>query len=133
MKSISTALTFFMCMILNPLVQKKAQEELDSVIGTSRLPTIQDRAQLPYLRAIVAEVYRFYQAIPLGKLNELLLKFALMINLSVNLGVPHALSQDDVYEGYFIPKGTWIMPNMWWGISIYFLLQAVTPLQANAS
>lgn len=91
--SISTGLTFFMCMILNPDIQKKAQAELDSVIGTSRLPTIQDRAQLPYLRAVVAEVYRFSPAVPLG--------------------VPHALTQDDVYEGYFLPKGTWIMPNIW--------------------
>lgn len=66
MKSISTALTFFMCMILNPLIQKKAQKELDSVLGGSRLPTIQDRTQLPYLRAIVAEVYRFCPAVPLG-------------------------------------------------------------------
>ena len=59
-----------MCMILNPSIQKKAQEELDSVIGTSRLPTIQDRAHLPYLRAIVAEVYRFCPAVPLGKLKN---------------------------------------------------------------
>jgi len=69
-------------MILNPSVQKKAQEELDLVIGASRLPKIEDRAQLPYLRAIVAEVYRFCPSIPLGKLNDfdLLLKSALMIN-----------------------------------------------------
>ena len=59
-----------MCMILNPLVQKKAQEELDSVIGTRKLPTIEDQAQLPYLRAVVAEVYRFCPATPLGKLND---------------------------------------------------------------
>jgi cytochrome P450 len=103
-----------MCMILNPSIQKKAQEELDSVIGSSRLPTIQDRANLPFLRAIVAEVYRFCPAAPLGKLNQLAPRLCSDdIYISVKPGVPHVLTQDDVYEGYFIPKGTWILPNMW--------------------
>lgn len=55
-------------MILNPDVQMKAQGELDKVIGSDRLPTIKDRDDLPYMRSVIAEVYRFAPAIPLGKL-----------------------------------------------------------------
>ena len=52
-------------MILNPEVQRKAQKELDSVIGADRLPMITDRDDLPYLRSVVAEAYRFAPAVPL--------------------------------------------------------------------
>ncbi|KDR73159.1 hypothetical protein GALMADRAFT_722618 [Galerina marginata CBS 339.88] len=91
--NMSSALTFFMAMILNPRIQAKAQAELDTVVGKDRLPLISDRPNLPYIRSIMAEVFRWSPAIPLG--------------------IPHAVSQDDVYEGYEIPKGALIMPNVW--------------------
>ncbi|KAF9527201.1 putative monooxygenase [Crepidotus variabilis] len=91
--NMSTAMSFFAYMILNPHVQKKAQEEIDSVVGVDRLPTIADRPDLPYVRAIMAEVLRSCPTIPLC--------------------IPHSLTQDDFYEGYFLPKGAWIMPNIW--------------------
>lgn len=46
-------------MIMFPDVQKKAQAELDSVIGTSRLPTMEDRSKLPYIDACMKEVLRY--------------------------------------------------------------------------
>ena len=66
LKSISLAMTFWMVMILNPSVQKKAQAELDAVIGTrkDRLPTNKDKADLPYIRSIMAEVSRWGTPVP---------------------------------------------------------------------
>jgi cytochrome P450 len=72
-------------MATHPLAQKKAQNELDTVIGTHRLPEFQDRPSLPYVEALYREVMRWKPVLPLG--------------------VAHAASEDDVYEGYFIPKG----------------------------
>jgi cytochrome P450 len=43
-------------LLAHPRVVKRAQEELDRVIGTSRLPTFGDEENLPYIRAIVKEV-----------------------------------------------------------------------------
>lgn len=79
-------------MALFPAVQTKAQEELDRVVGTS-LPTTEDRANLPYTNAVVKEVLRWNPVTPLG--------------------VAHACTKEDVYEGYRIPKDATIIPNIW--------------------
>ncbi|KDR76422.1 hypothetical protein GALMADRAFT_444741 [Galerina marginata CBS 339.88] len=92
--SMSSALSFFLAMILNPRVQAKAQAELDAVIGRDRLPQIKDKYDLPYIRSIVAEVFRWAPALPLG--------------------LPHSLTKDDVYEGYEFSKGAMVMPNIWY-------------------
>ncbi|KAJ6477534.1 putative monooxygenase [Mycena sanguinolenta] len=89
----SSILTFFLAMILNPSIQRKAQEEIDRVIGPDRLPVIQDRASLPYVRSLMAEVFRWQPAVPLS--------------------IAHALSQDDVYDGMHLPKGSVVVPNTW--------------------
>ncbi len=62
----SSVLSFLMAMILYPEVQAKAQAELDQVVGRERLPELSDRANLPYLRSIMAEVLRWSPAAPLG-------------------------------------------------------------------
>lgn len=72
-------------MVLNIEAQNKAQEEIDTVIGTTRLPEFSDRPNLPYVEAIFREVMRWHPVLPLG--------------------VSHATSEDDIYNGYFIPKG----------------------------
>ncbi|KAH8799191.1 cytochrome P450 [Flagelloscypha sp. PMI_526] len=92
---LSSILTFYLAMLHSPDVQKTAQEELDRVIG-GRLPTFTDRDSLPFISCIVKETYRWEQVIPMG--------------------VPHRLMRDDTYDGYFIPKGTIMIPNHW-GIS----------------
>ncbi|KAJ6511703.1 cytochrome P450 [Mycena vulgaris] len=74
-------------------VQKKAQEELDTVVGRDRLPSFQDRANLPYLNAIITEVYRWN---PVGP-----------------LALPHRSTQDDVYNGFHIPAGSIVFANSW--------------------
>ena len=80
-------------MVLNPDVQKRAQEEIDRVVGTSRLPDMSDREGLPYIDAVVKEVLRWHPVTPLG--------------------VSHASSEDDTYKGYLIPKGAILVPNIW--------------------
>jgi cytochrome P450 len=53
-------------MVLNPEVQKRAQEELDTVIGHGRLPTMDDRSRLPYMDALLLEVLRYHPIGPMG-------------------------------------------------------------------
>ena len=50
-----------------PEVQKKAQAEIDAVVGDKRLPTFEDRDQLPYVNALVRELIRWSEVAPLGK------------------------------------------------------------------
>lgn len=63
--TVSTVQAFFLAMAMSPEVQKKAQAELDAVTG-GRLPTFEDRPQLPYIQAIVQEAMRWQQVTPLG-------------------------------------------------------------------
>ena len=56
-----------MAMALNRDKQRLAQEEIDRVIGTERLPTINDRPNLPYVNALIKEVMRWNPAVPLGE------------------------------------------------------------------
>ena len=58
--------TFLLTMILHPEVQKKAQAEIDAVIGRGRVPSISDRDSLPYVEAVFREVLRWHPIVPLG-------------------------------------------------------------------
>ncbi|KAF1843736.1 cytochrome P450 [Cucurbitaria berberidis CBS 394.84] len=91
----TTLNNFVLCMVLFQNAQKKAQEELDRVVGGERLPTWEDEENLPYVRGVIKEVLRWR---PVNK-----------------FGMPHATSEDDWYEGYFIPKGAVAVLN-WWAI-----------------
>ncbi|KAJ7638494.1 cytochrome P450 [Roridomyces roridus] len=91
--TVSVISAFFLAMTLYPEVQVRAQRELDSVLGGDRLPTFEDREDLPYIDAIVKEVLRWHSLIPTG--------------------IAHRVMQDDVYEGHFIPKGTLILTNLY--------------------
>ena len=51
--------TFVLAMMMNPHVQRAAQEELDRVIGSERLPDFADRDSLPYLMAVMKETLRY--------------------------------------------------------------------------
>jgi cytochrome P450 len=59
-------MTFFLAMLMNPDAQAKAQEEIDRVIGTDRLPTFDDEEKLPYVSALSREVFRWQQVAPFG-------------------------------------------------------------------
>jgi len=53
-------------MTLFPEVQRKAQAEIDAVIGTDRLPTYTDRESLPFVAAVIQEILRWHVVTPLG-------------------------------------------------------------------
>jgi cytochrome P450 len=53
-------------MQLHPEVQKKAQQEIESVTGGHRLPTFDDYDSLPYVRAVIKEILRWGTVAPFG-------------------------------------------------------------------
>ena len=55
-----------LAMVRNPDIQRKAQAEIDDVVGRDRLPTFADYEDLPYIRALVREVLRWNPVDPLG-------------------------------------------------------------------
>ncbi|PVH77019.1 cytochrome P450 [Cadophora sp. DSE1049] len=89
----SLAMSWVLLMVLNPQWLSKMQEELDRVVGPDRLPTFDDIPQLPTVRAVVKETARL-RPVTAG-------------------GIPHKTTADDVYNGFFIPKGSLIHPNLW--------------------
>ena len=104
--------SFFLAMMRFPEVQKQAQAEIDAVIGTDRLPTLADRDRLPYVNALVKEILRWNPVVPLGSLHAATHRRPL-ISPDFILGVPHRLTEDDVYGDYVLPKGTLVMANIW--------------------
>ncbi len=77
--------SFFLAMAIHPDIQRRAQNEIDTIIGTHRLPEFEDRPSLPYVEALLRELMRWKPPLPLG--------------------VFYATTEDDTYYGYFIPKG----------------------------
>ena len=55
-----------MTMALHPEVQRKAQAELDEVVGKERLPDFDDLDSLPYVQAVLKELLRWQPVTPLG-------------------------------------------------------------------
>jgi cytochrome P450 len=90
----STLYAFVQAMLLYPEVQRKAQEEIERVVGPSRLPTMEDEPNLQYIRSIMKESLRWMPTTIMG-------------------AVPHAVTQDDWYEGYLIPKNAGVVNNVW--------------------
>ncbi|KAE8158642.1 cytochrome P450 [Aspergillus tamarii] len=91
--TVSSLSCFFLAMALYPEAQRKAQEEIDRILGPNRLPTLDDRHKLPYIDAMVKETFRWH---PVGP-----------------MGVPYSVTEDEVYAVYLIPKGALILPNIW--------------------
>ncbi|CAG1962848.1 unnamed protein product [Fusarium graminearum] len=86
----ATLLSFFAAMVIYPDVQKRAQEEIDRVVGHSRLPSFADKANLPYINSIAQEALRWHTLAPMG--------------------FPHMTTENDIYKGYFIPKNILLFP-----------------------
>ncbi|KAH9056869.1 cytochrome P450 [Lactarius vividus] len=91
--TVSALETFVLAMTLYPEVQRKAQTEIDQVVGNSRLPEFWDQDGLPYVEAVLKEVLRWHPVAPLA--------------------VPHRVMESDTYEGYYIPAGSTVIANAW--------------------
>jgi hypothetical protein len=65
-KTVAAITQLFLALVLYPQVQKRAQAELDAVVGRDRLPTFSDRPRLPYIEAICREVLRWQVVAPIG-------------------------------------------------------------------
>lgn len=89
---LNTIESFLLAMLHYPGVCVKLQDELDQVVGPSRLPEYSDMESLPYMMAALKEVTRWRPAAPTG--------------------FPHAVTEDNVYHGYFIPKGATVYGNI---------------------
>jgi cytochrome P450 len=83
----------FLALAKFPEVRKKAQQEMDKVVGTDRMPNENDIPKLKYIHAVVEEVLRFRPAGPLG--------------------VPHEMLEDTVINGMFFPKDAVVFTNLY--------------------
>ncbi|XP_075400058.1 cytochrome P450 2U1 [Tenrec ecaudatus] len=80
-------------MSLHPDVQEKVHEEIQRAIGPDRAPSLTDKVQMPYTEATIMEVQRLTVVVPFA--------------------IPHMTSEETVLQGYTIPKGTVVLPNLW--------------------
>ncbi|XP_040590511.1 cytochrome P450 2B1-like [Mesocricetus auratus] len=87
----STTLRYgFLLMLKYPHVAEKVQKEIDQVIGSHRLPTLDDRTKMPYTEAAIQEIQRFSDLAPIG--------------------IPHKVTKDTLFRGYLLPKDTEVYP-----------------------
>ena len=66
MQTVSAIYSLFLAMLLHPDALRKAQQELDAVVGNDRLPRFSDRDDLPYTNALALELFRWHTITPLG-------------------------------------------------------------------
>ncbi|XP_012892142.1 PREDICTED: cytochrome P450 2C9-like isoform X3 [Dipodomys ordii] len=89
----STTLRYSLLLLLkHPHVTAKVKEEIDHVIGRHRSPCMQDRSQMPYTDAVLHEIQRYIDLLPMN--------------------VPHAVTRDIKFRDYIIPKGTTILTSL---------------------
>ncbi|XP_032751892.1 cytochrome P450 2B3 [Rattus rattus] len=84
----------FLLMLKYPHVAEKVQKEIDQVIGSHRVPTLDDRSKMPYTEAVIHEIQRFSDVSPMG--------------------LPCRITKDTLFRGYLLPKNT----------EVYFILSS---------
>ncbi|EHB02894.1 Cytochrome P450 2E1 [Heterocephalus glaber] len=89
----STTLRYGLLILMKyPEVEEKLHEEIDRVIGPTRIPAVKDRLEMPYMDAVVHEIQRFINLVPSN--------------------LPHEATRDTMFQGYLIPKGTVVIPTL---------------------
>lgn len=86
-----------MCPCVFVFCKERVHREIDSVLANGRMPTLEDKQRMPYVEAVLHEVLRFCNIVPLG--------------------IFRATSQDASVNGYSIPKGTMVITNLY---SVHF-------------
>lgn len=98
-------------MMQYPEAQERARQELNTVVGYDRLPNFNDRADLPYVSAMIKEVLRWKPVAPLGtSLSFFPHKHS--ADSKVTAAIVHLSTQADEYDGKFIPAKTMVIPNV---------------------
>ncbi|XP_038146913.1 cytochrome P450 2B4-like [Cyprinodon tularosa] len=88
----NTLLTGFLYLMNYPQIQERCQQEIDQVLKGKERVSFDDRHNMPYMQAVIHEIQRIANTLPLGIL--------------------HSTTRDTELMGYFIPKGTTIVQNM---------------------
>eukprot|EP00079_Xenopus_tropicalis_P009505 XP_002933638.2 PREDICTED: cytochrome P450 2K1-like [Xenopus tropicalis] len=90
METTSTTLRWALLLMMKyPEIQKKVQDEIEKVIGSVE-PRAEHRKEMPYTDAVLHEIQRFGNITPMNG--------------------PHATTKDVTFRGFFLPKGTYVIP-----------------------
>ncbi|KAF9263362.1 cytochrome P450 [Marasmius fiardii PR-910] len=89
----STMQSFILFMVAHPYVLRTLREEIDRVVGDSRMPSYEDEGNLPYLVACIKETLRRRPP--------------------TIMGIPHSSDEEDYYDDYLIPKNSVVVGNVW--------------------
>ncbi|KAH8921853.1 cytochrome protein [Atractiella rhizophila] len=90
----STLISLTLALCAFPEVVAKAHEELEKVVGSQRSPTWTDAPNLPYIKGVVSEIFRWRNTAIIG-------------------GQPHANTEEVTWNGWTFPAGTWTQANLW--------------------
>ncbi|KAJ7640572.1 cytochrome P450 [Mycena rosella] len=95
----ATLTALFLALLANLQAQRKAQAEIDKVVGMGHLPSFGDEEAMPYVSALVKELMRWWTVTPL--------------ELHRSVPIPHFLAVEEAYRGYGVPAGSIVIGNVW--------------------